>query len=313
MAELGAAAASAAAAPAARLVQVGFFKRWDVTAVNGSSAAPTASVIVPPPEAGSNAAESRSREVYVRACAGAALTATHRVKALKAEACERCTFTLAGGALATVELLRCRRVVLRLHGPVAALKVDDCNDVTVELAWEARAGFVDDSQTAEGASAAAAASAAGTGFSVYSTGSHGVRVSFPVAPGPDAPRVERLVPETLHTHFDTGSDHPATAVVDATRPWGAAPAGRAVHHAQYAPHAQAAAAGVGSATAAGGRVNAPPGAAVSAGAPAVAAEEEDDALATAVPIVLEVVAPAAATRAPAGAVAAGVDDAGEPS
>jgi hypothetical protein len=306
----GIASPPAAGAPVARLVQAGFFKRWEVTNVNGGGAAATA-VVVPPPDAGSGPAESRSREVYVRACAGASLTALHRVKALKAEACEKCSFTLAGGALATVELLRCRRVVLRLEGPVAALKVDDCNDVTVELAWAARSGYVDDSQAAaEGgtssAAAAATPAAAGMGFSVFSTGSHGVRVSFPLAPGPDAPRLERLVPETLHTHFDTASDHATTAVVDATRPWGAAPAGRAAHHATpttaTTTHGSSAAAG-------GGRANAPPPPQQPATTAAVVAavegdDEEDDALVTAVPIVLEVVTAAAAATA--------ASDAGEP-
>jgi hypothetical protein len=158
----------------------------------------------------------RRHGVLVRGFAGGCLTVTHQVKAVRIEQSDGATISLERGAVATVEAHRCKRLLLRLHAPVAALCVDDCNDVTVELSWEARLGFLNELLSSDDASQ--------PGFSVFSTGSHSVRVSYPLAAGPDAARVERVLPETLHTRFVAAAAEPRTSVVDRSRPWGDTPA-----------------------------------------------------------------------------------------
>lgn len=224
----------AAAAPTApsgvpRLVSLGLFKQWELVGPPAEGGAGGAAVCIPPPPPpgaapatdDADAAEAcraalRRQAVYVRGFTGGELELPQQVKGLRVEATERAGIHLAGGCLASVELLRCRRMTLRVDAPVAALRVDDCDDVTVELGWAARHGFDDGS----GATAS-------TGFNVFACGSHGVRVSFPTGPAPGAPRVERLLPEVLHTRFDSAHGEPSTSVVDAAAPWGAAGVPRA--------------------------------------------------------------------------------------
>ena len=246
------------AAEVVQLVTVGFFKRWQVSNVvreqaNGEG---DETVVVPPSAASADnftealRDETRRREVYVRGCKSLAVAFPLQLKVLKVEASDNCTFEVRGGSVASVELLRCKKLTLRISAPVAAVRIDDCNDVTIELSWAARMGYVDESieqhnmnsQNASHSSSGGGASggvspSAGMGFNVFSTGSHAVRVNYPVSPDTDSRRVERLIPETLHTRF-TGDQHePATTVVDARQPWGNAPRARPAAAASVPSHA----------------------------------------------------------------------------
>lgn len=220
--------AAAPPSPSPVLKSLGLFSRWEVVGPC------PARLTLPPPrlEEGGRASEgagaepcgaaaaqreaTRRHAVLVRGFAGGCLTVTHQVKAVRVEQSDGATISLERGAVATVEVHRCKRLLLWLHAPVAALCVDDCNDVTVELSWEARAGFLNELRPSDDASQ--------PGFSVFSTGSHSVRVSYPLAAGPDAARVEHVLPETLHTRFVAAAAEPRTSVVDRSRPWGDTPA-----------------------------------------------------------------------------------------
>lgn len=247
-------ALAAPAAATATLRSVGLFSRWEV--VGGGAAHGQSLTVPPPPPPGEDSANSgacdaaarrdatRRHAVLVRGYTGGSLAVALQVKAVRIEHSDGADVTLEHGAVATVELHRCRRLLLRLHGPVAALCVDDCDDVTVELSWEARRGYCNELRPGDDSSQ--------PGFSVFSTGSHSVRVSYPLAAGPDAPRVERVLPETLHTRFTAAAHEPHTSVVDRSRPWGDAPAARAPQ-----PQAARAAVADGSGAAGGHTAGAP--------------------------------------------------------
>lgn len=237
------------------LKPIGFFKRWELVGTPAPESSLYVSVygiptvMVPRPfdddsEIGSQRGILRKQSAYVRDFSGKAATFPLQMKGLRIEACQGSTFHLVGGCVASVELHRCKRVTLRIDAPIAALRVDDCEDVTVELSFQARHGFGGD----EGTDLVAG------GFNLYTTGSHSVRVNYPVSSEVDAPCVERLVAETLHTRVGPESHEPRTTVVDASTPWGNAPPGRPRQQQAQQPPAAAAAAPAPAPASAGGEL-----------------------------------------------------------
>ena len=125
-----------------------------------------------------------------------------RCKAVLLEDCADTTLRLPAGTLATLELLRCRRVEVEIGAAVSCVRVDESEDVAITFRGSVTAEAV----------------------SVFSTGSRKVRVAaqrHPAGAG-GAAEFASLLPETFHTKLVAGADAFVHAVVDSTNPWGVA-------------------------------------------------------------------------------------------
>jgi hypothetical protein len=246
----------------------------------GGGAAPVA--------AGAADALTPRTDVAVLNCERVCVAVEAKVKAVRAERCAQMTLRVPLGAVGGVELSRCRRVVVELGAPVSVVRVDDCDDVQIVASWAARVGYADDSvAAASGAEEGAGTGAgAGTGLQVLTTGSHAVRLVFPLSAEPDAPLCERLLPESLmHALAPAAAAAPGGGAAHAPPPvvsrvvapgsWGAeasrAPAARAAPPSVVSPPAAPTAVASGAATAA------VPPAEAAAEAPALASADPDPA------------------------------------
>ena len=189
--------------------------RWLIENLGGD-----ACIVVPPaasadpqdpsPHAEAEAAPlHRATDVYIQRCERATVELMERFKAVHIEGCKQTAVQLPG-AVASLELLRCSRCKVVIDQPLSCVRLDDCHDVQLELSYAAWVGFVagDRHQDEAGAS----------GFHLFTTGSHAVRVSYPLSDAPDAPRREHAVSEMIHTRLGVGGAV-ATAVNGAS-PWG---------------------------------------------------------------------------------------------
>jgi hypothetical protein len=239
-------------------VTLGMFTRWDVrdySKVDGQAPSP---ILVPSPEwegAQANADVTdklRKQDVFIARCTDSVVRVARHVKAVKLERCERCIVHVEAGCVATIDLNRCKRVHLHVGRPVAGIRVDDSDDVTVHASWAARVGYPDDGADGDGGERGAAGGAAATGgasaepslprrhgpapgmgLHVISSGSHAVTLTYPQGPDDEEevsgvedgeededssrrrrrPWMEKLVPDTLYTVLSEEETWPRTTVV----------------------------------------------------------------------------------------------------
>jgi hypothetical protein len=147
----------------------------------------------------------RRCDVAILASRGASFRVRGKCKALRAERLEKCVISVPFGCVASLELLRCKGVVVELGAPVACIRVDDSEKVQIAARWPARVGYPDDSR---------AGSAPGMGLRVYSAGSHHVTINFPAHDGDDAPLREHLLPEVIVTQLSAEEqDAPRSSIL----------------------------------------------------------------------------------------------------
>jgi hypothetical protein len=126
------------------MVHRAFFKRWEVEHYRDADISiplPRENEPTTPSVAAAGAAA--HDDFYLRDIGNTRVIVSCKIKALTMEAVRASTVTLTAGAIATVQLCRCERVRLVLDGPVAAVRIDDCNDVTLVLSPAARRGFLE--------------------------------------------------------------------------------------------------------------------------------------------------------------------------
>jgi len=176
-------------------------------------------LLLPPPDGGVDGAAAAagslcSADVLLRSCGAGTVTVPRRVKAVRLEGCIGTRLALPHGAVATLELLRCERVVVQLGGAVSAVRLDDCRDVALALTAAAAAGHGGDGP------------AGAAGCSVYTSGCHSVRVAYPESGGGGGGMREVTLPEMLHSRLLPGAGAFASTLVTPEAPWGAAEAAR---------------------------------------------------------------------------------------
>lgn len=165
-----------------------------------AAAASVAAAAAATGSASSVSAASLHESLHVRCVRGpGTIIVPARCKAVLLEDCGDMLLRLPAGALATVDLLRCRRVDVEIGASVSCVKVDDSEDISLV--------FLDAASTAD--------------VSVFSTGSRKVRVAAQ-RQKIGGSEVSSLLPETFHTRLTAGVDAFVHTVVDHSNPWGVA-------------------------------------------------------------------------------------------
>ena len=245
--------------PKNELVSRGLFKRWEVqnytNETNLSVPSSTTTDI-------SIDALCR-QDIYIYQCKNTHLQIPYKMKGIKLEKCEQCSLMINQGTVGTIELVNCNKISLTIAEPVAGLRIDECRDIILDISWTCRVGYIDDSAddivtttTTNSTSSSSTTSMnnnpvspssnsdpmdespteaipapsvitstrkPGTGLVLISSGSHGIRILYPLNNNnnADSPKYEKLVPDTLCTVITEDHEEPETTIVDQTNArWG---------------------------------------------------------------------------------------------
>jgi hypothetical protein len=134
--------------------------------------------------------ESRKQDIFLLNSRGSIFTIRRKTKAIRIEKCSQCTIRVLRGTVASIEILRCKRVIVEVNSPVASIRVDDCDDTQIVANWAARKGYNDDSLP----------DGEGVGLQVIASGSHATTLVYPRSRDDGSPLIEVMLPETLiHT------------------------------------------------------------------------------------------------------------------
>ena len=138
--------------------------------------------------------------------AGGSVSVPARCKAVYLENCARVALRLPAGALAGVELLRCRGVTVEIGAAVSVVRLDECADVAVLFDGDAAA----DGPGADGTGAGAA------GVAVFASGCRKVRLGVRRSGGAE---VATMVPETVVARLHAAAPVFDLGVVTPANPW----------------------------------------------------------------------------------------------
>jgi hypothetical protein len=161
------------------------------------------------PVGGGEPAAALRESVHVRfvdgGAAGGCVAVPARCKAVLLEDVAGVSLRLPAGALAGVELLRCRDVTVEIGGAVSCVRLDDCIDCAV---------LFDGDAAADGPGADAAGGAAGV--SVFASGCRKVRLGVRRQ---GAAEVSTMVPETVVVRLPAAASAFSHGALTAERPW----------------------------------------------------------------------------------------------
>jgi hypothetical protein len=143
--------------------------------------------------------ESRKQDVFILNSRGCNFTVRRKAKAIRIEKCELCTIKIPLGSVASIEILRCKRVIIEVGSPVASIRIDDCDDTQIVASYSAKKGYIDDSIT----------NGEGVGLQVLASGSHATTLVYPRTDEEGSPLIEVMLPETF-VHILSDKSHPLT-------------------------------------------------------------------------------------------------------
>jgi hypothetical protein len=148
--------------------------------------------------------ESRKQDVFLLNSRGSTFTIRRKAKAIRIEKCTQCTIRVLRGTVASIEILRCKRVVVEVSSPVASIRVDDCDDTQIVANWAARKGYSDDSLP----------DGEGVGLQVIASGSHATTLVYPRSGEEGSSLIEVMLPETLiHTISERAANQTGGGVI----------------------------------------------------------------------------------------------------
>ena len=154
---------------------------------------------------GGEPAAALRESVHVRfvdgGAAGGCVAVRTRVKAVLLEDCASVVLRLPAGALAGVELLRCRDVTVEIGGAVSCVRLDECVDAAVVFDGDAAADGPGD---------------APGGVAVFASGCRKVRLGVRRS---GAAEVSTMVPETVVARLPAAAQAFTHAAVTAEKPW----------------------------------------------------------------------------------------------
>jgi hypothetical protein len=145
--------------------------------------------------------ESRKQDVFILNSRGCNFTVRRKAKAIRIEKCELCTIKIPCGTVASIEILRCKRVIIEVGSPVASIRIDDCDDTQIVASYSAKKGYIDDSMT----------NGEGVGLQIVASGSHATTLVYPRTEEEGSPFIEVMLPETL-VHILSDKSHLLTSV-----------------------------------------------------------------------------------------------------
>ena len=144
--------------------------------------------------------ESRKQDVFILNSRGCTFTVRRKAKAIRIEKCELCTVKVPYGTVASIEILRCKRVIVEVSNPVASIRIDDCDDTQIVASYSAKRGYIDDSIV----------DGEGVGLQVVASGSHATTLVYPRSDEEGSSLIEVMLPETL-VHTLSEKSHPITS------------------------------------------------------------------------------------------------------
>jgi len=148
--------------------------------------------------------ESRKQDVFLLNSRGSTFTIRRKAKAIRIEKCTQCTIRVPRGTVASIEILRCQRVIVEVSSPVASIRVDDCDDTQIVANWAARKGYSDDSLP----------DGEGVGLQVIASGSHATTLVYPRSGEEGSSLIEVMLPETLiHTISERAANQTGGGVI----------------------------------------------------------------------------------------------------
>lgn len=148
--------------------------------------------------------ESRKQDVFLLSSRGSTFTIRRKAKAIRIEKCSQCTIRVPRGTVASIEILRCQRVIVEVSSPVASIRVDDCDDTQIVANWAARKGYSDDSLP----------DGEGVGLQVIASGSHATTLVYPRSGEEGSSLIEVMLPETLiHTISERAANQTGGGVI----------------------------------------------------------------------------------------------------
>lgn len=148
--------------------------------------------------------ESRKQDVFLLSSRGSTFTIRRKAKAIRIEKCSQCTIRVPRGTVASIEILRCQRVIVEVSSPVASIRVDDCDDTQIVANWAARKGYSDDSLP----------DGEGVGLQVIASGSHATTLVYPRSGEEGSSLIEVMLPETLiHTISERSANQTGGGVI----------------------------------------------------------------------------------------------------
>lgn len=148
--------------------------------------------------------ESRKQDVFLLSSRGSTFTIRRKAKAIRIEKCTQCTIRVPRGTVASIEILRCQRVIVEVSSPVASIRVDDCDDTQIVANWAARKGYSDDSLP----------DGEGVGLQVIASGSHATTLVYPRSGEEGSSLIEVMLPETLiHTISERAANQTGGGVI----------------------------------------------------------------------------------------------------